>query len=492
MEGPWGDRPSEPTAVQPPASFARVLLANLRAGFRVARFNSVGRRQFVTTGGQVLASLVVVAILLLGYTFLVWRDSENLPRALQAGWFEMLAVSFISLLLAAYLISLATGLRGGLRTLGVISVSSMLMPLGVLLVLGAEVDSLARYLDRSDAFSWLYHVPYIALTLAAIWCLTTLARSLRVTCLLTGMLPAFLSLFLIGAFFAPLMFDWRHTDDEAVAAIEDDESPIPYDLDVEETFYAQPSRVDRAVALTEESRRGVTDLYFVGFGSYATQNVFRSEVEKVSALFADRFDTAGRSVELINHADTVSTQPIASVSNLRRLLSGLAGRMDRDEDVLFLFLTSHGSEGILSVDFYPLELNSLRADELDRMLEAAGIKWRVIVVSACYSGSFIEPLKDENSLIITASRRDRTSFGCSNENEYTYFGDAYFNQALRRERDFIAGFEQARKTIAAREAAEDLTPSEPQIHVGAAIRERLKELESRLNSVNAAASNYGG
>ena len=85
------------------------------------------------------------------------------------------------------------------------------------------------------------------------------------------------------------------------------------------------------------------------------------------------------------------------------------------------------------------------------MLDDAGIKWRIIVVSACYSGGFIDPLKDEHTLIMTASAANRTSFGCGNGSEATYFGDALFQHALRFEDSFVKAFQHARERIAERE-----------------------------------------
>ena len=102
------------------------------------------------------------------------------------------------------------------------------------------------------------------------------------------------------------------------------------------------------------------------------------------------------------------------------------------------------------------------------------------MISACYSGSFMDALKDEHTLVITAAAEDRTSFGCSDEREWTYFGDAYINTALRQERSFTVAFEVARKIIERREKTEGLTPSSPQIYLGAAMREKLSALEERL------------
>jgi hypothetical protein len=132
------------------------------------------------------------------------------------------------------------------------------------------------------------------------------------------------------------------------------------------------------------------------------------------------------------------------------------------------------------VDFWPLRLNPIDPPALKQALDQSGIKWKVIVVSACYSGGFIGPLKDDNSLIITASSASKQSFGCGNESESTYLAKALFDEALRETYSFELAFEAARKSIAQREREQNFTPSEPQIHVGGAMRGKLRQVESRL------------
>jgi len=264
-------------------------------------------------------------------------------------------------------------------------------------------------------------------------------------------------------------------------------SPDPR-VDTERTYYAQPALVEAKLAALAPERPGVVDLYFVGFAGTSTQDVFLKEARFAQKLFDDRFDTRNRSLILVNNPATIKDLPVASVSNLRAVLAGVARKMNLEEDVLFLFLTSHGSRHVFSVYFPELALDDLGDRELREMLDQAGIKWRVIVISACYSGSFVDALKNERTLILTAASAERTSFGCSSENDFTYFGDAFFNDALRKDRSFIGAFERARSTIAQREVKEKLTPSEPQIFVGAAMKAKLHELEERLAKSRAAAA----
>ncbi len=264
------------------------------------------------------------------------------------------------------------------------------------------------------------------------------------------------------------------------------ESSLYSELNLEEIYYAQQPLLRQATASLLRQRPGVTDLYFVGFAGYAYEDVFLREVEYSKKLFDERFDARGRSVALANSLRTVGSRPLANTHNLQALLRHIGGVIDAREDMVFLFLTSHGAAGRLAVEFGPLGLNDLGARALKPMLDDAGIKWRIVVVSACYSGGFVDALKTDYSLIITASREDRASFGCSNEHDMTYFGKAFFDEQLRHGHSFVAAFENAAAAIAAREQKQGLPSSLPQIHVGRAMRAKLHEFETRLEGLASA------
>ncbi len=145
-------------------------------------------------------------------------------------------------------------------------------------------------------------------------------------------------------------------------------------------------------------------------------------------------------------------------------------------------LTSHGSrDHKLSMEYPPLEMNDIDPRKIKAILDNAGIKWRVIVISACYSGGFIEPLIDENTLIMTASDKNKNSFGCGHDGDYTYFGQALFGKHLKRGRDFPTAFYAAKKDIEARETEESLETSMPQIRIGENIEKQLLLLTDRLD-----------
>jgi hypothetical protein len=251
----------------------------------------------------------------------------------------------------------------------------------------------------------------------------------------------------------------------------------------EDAFYEQPKVLERELAAVKPGRRGVIDIYFIGIGGYADQDVFMKEINAVSRLFQERFDTGGKTIRLVNNRKTLASAPVASVTSLRASLMRVAEVMDKDEDLLFLFLTSHGSQTHrFALDLWPLQLQELEPAKLRELLDESGIKHRVIIVSACYSGGFVNPLKNENTLVIAASAVDKNSFGCTNEAEWTYFGKAYFDEALRKTHSFVDAFESAKPVIAEWEKKEGHIASEPQMVLGETIKPKLLKLARQLDS----------
>ncbi len=129
----------------------------------------------------------------------------------------------------------------------------------------------------------------------------------------------------------------------------------------------------------------------------------------------------------------------------------------------FLYFTSHGSpRGIV---FGPDRMISPML--MDRLVDGwCGERPTVVVVSACFSGVFADQLAAPNRMIMTAARRDRSSFGCSEDATYPYF-DGCVLDSLPTAPDFLALADQAALCVERREQEEGLSPaSGPQTVVG--------------------------
>jgi len=264
---------------------------------------------------------------------------------------------------------------------------------------------------------------------------------------------------------------------------------------VEIALYGQRRLLDRTLAAVAKQDPKRIDMYLLAIAGDGTQEVFRREVEFVREQFAKRFGTRARTVTLVNSRNTVGTLPMATITSVRESLKTIAARMDRENDVLFLFLTSHGSkEHELSLSLAELGLAGLNAPKLGELLRASGIRWKVVVVSACYGGGFADALHDDGTLVIAAARHDRQSFGCADENDFTYFGRAFFKEALPHSRSFQEAFGKAEALVRQWELEHAAVPAEspvpkaspegqlslPQMRSGKHVERQLKRFWSQL------------
>lgn len=242
--------------------------------------------------------------------------------------------------------------------------------------------------------------------------------------------------------------------------------------------------VAKQVAALPRQRPGIPDLYVIGVAGDGTQDVFRNEVTYLDELMRQRFHARG-TLNLLSHPDSVGAtpRPLASYDNLYDAVIGTAKRMDRREDILLLYLTMHGTpEHELALHFPPYMDDALTPDDIAYILDKARIGNRVIVISACYSGGFIRRLQGDDTLLLTAARSDRPSFGCDSDSNATFFGRAWLVEGLNRGSDFVGAFRHAEGRIAAWEDAEGFEPSHPQLSEGQAIRATLADWRSRLDA----------
>ncbi|MFT5658079.1 MAG: hypothetical protein ACI9KN_001358 [Gammaproteobacteria bacterium] len=244
----------------------------------------------------------------------------------------------------------------------------------------------------------------------------------------------------------------------------------------ETLLYNQNTLLVKSWASLEANDPAKVELYFLGIAGDGSQAVFRREIQFVQNHFDRHLNTAGKSIALINAKQTIDDIPLATITSVRASLEKIADKMDVDNDILFIYLSSHGSKAFdFSLHQPAMALPDISAETLRQIIDESPIRWKVIVVSACYSGGFIPALQDAQSLIITAAAAEKTSFGCSNEAEFTYFGEAYFKDALSQTNDFERAFDIATKIVKTREKEQDYDHSNPQINKPGAILDQLEK-----------------
>jgi hypothetical protein len=456
-----------------PAAYARALVS----GWRVFTLRRVTREQLTPTP-EVFAALIATDVLV---TFAFCLAIVGLRGEFNVYEFQRL-LAFVPAVLLVGLIARRYDARREVLVLPT-ALAAATVPFTILtsgLYLLAQhgwMPLLELYWSYFDDFVIGWSVIVI---LAAVWRLTAASPRARAIVSVCAVV-----LLVVPTLWAPQGFLWAPRYDESAGGA----AATFHSLAEEKAFYAQHDALERELAAVEPERPGITDLYVLAAALYAGEDVFMKEIKMITALFKERFESGGRTVTLVNNPKTLHAHPVASRTSLARALQHLGELMNTDEDVLFLYLTSHGSEKHeLAVDFRPIRFEPIDPAALRAALDESGIRWRVVVVSACYSGGFVDMLRNDQTLVITASSAERQSFGCGSASDATYLAQALFGEALKETHSFEAAFERAKDLIEQWEREKGFTPSLPQIHAGQAIRAKLAEIERRLEPRQAPAA----
>jgi hypothetical protein len=235
---------------------------------------------------------------------------------------------------------------------------------------------------------------------------------------------------------------------------------------------AQPSLLQREFTGLAPSRRDQTEIYTLAIAGWADLDVFVKELDGALAAIASVLPIKDHTVRLINRRETVNTVPLANVQNFTAAVHAIANIMDKDKDVFILLMTSHGDRTGFALQL-PGSITELTPRQVAAALDGEGVKNRVVIVSACYSGIFAPPLANDNTIVMTAADAHHSSFGCAPERDWTYFGDAFFRQSLHPGADFKNAFDHARVLIRGWEIVDRAVPSNPQGSFGGALVGKL-------------------
>jgi hypothetical protein len=259
-----------------------------------------------------------------------------------------------------------------------------------------------------------------------------------------------------------------------------------------------------ALAKLAPQRPGVVDTYVLS-ASFWNDPVFENEASQAAAVLARRYDAAERTVILSagRGARAQRTYASASPNNFNAAIGKIAKVMDPKEDLLVVFVTSHGGQdGAVALQEAGRLGGALRALHLRTSLQAAGIQTKLVIVSACFSGHFILPFSNPDTVVLTAAAADKTSFGCEPSRDWTFFGDALFNHALRGGASVTQAFDEARgiittwetdmhdvwqaKPAAARAREQEPLASNPQVAAGERALGVITAAESYGNAISCA------
>jgi len=242
---------------------------------------------------------------------------------------------------------------------------------------------------------------------------------------------------------------------------------------------AEHRRISTARDSLKPQRPGVVDAYVIVVALDGNP-VFGREAREAGRVLANRFDAVGRTIVLANDEGQSKADGPGSPHTLALALARVAELMDRKEDVLVLYSTSHGvpNEGLVYKDM-DRGAGIISPERLAGMLQPLGFKNRLLMLQACFSGQFVPALKAPGSVVVTAAAEDRSSFGCQAGNDWTLFGDALINHALRQPLPFDLQLRRATALISAAEEEAKLPASNPQISIGSDTASWMNALDAR-------------
>ncbi|WP_373187770.1 C13 family peptidase [Halopseudomonas sp.] len=259
----------------------------------------------------------------------------------------------------------------------------------------------------------------------------------------------------------------------------DESAPVDTPAPLTEKILAEDlQRLNDQIGSLEAERPGVADAYFLAVGGDGSESVFMRDIQVAKAGLQAQFDVENRAIMLLNHRD-YETYPLATRPSIATALQALDGQMNPEEDLLFIHLVSHGGrDGQLLLQQPGIELPNLSPEDFAEMLESLNARRKVLVISACYSGHWLNQLKDSDTLILTSARDDRTSFGCGDDSEMTWFTKALYQSIGLSLDDPDAMSEQINGQVRAWEeeiGMEEGSWSYPQFHLGADLRQWLQQ-----------------
>ncbi|MGC6400529.1 C13 family peptidase [Sphingomonas sp. FW199] len=238
-------------------------------------------------------------------------------------------------------------------------------------------------------------------------------------------------------------------------------------------------RLAAGVDALKPQRPGMVDAYVLVAGM-DSDPVFGREAREAARVLERRYQAQGRTILLAGTDGTgPSTLPMGSPANIESALSAIAARMDRKEDVLILYTTSHGAPWGIVYHDGDSGFGAISPFRLWSTLDTLEIDRAMVMISACYSGVFIPLLSKSTRVIATAASSRRPSFGCAAENDWTFFGDALVNRALRKPQPFADAAAEAQGLVAGWEKTAGVESSEPQLFVGEDARTWLTALDAR-------------
>jgi hypothetical protein len=437
---------------------------NLVAGARLTLFRPVDRLQFRVDSLQLLLLVLLSALMDIGADWLRYGPDAELSFAAVGSELAATALLVLTAALLAWwsrqrevLLALPVVVLAAFILLQFVNVAIDIVPEAA--IPGGEIGD---YFVRLALTAWV-----VAVLLRSAWVAQGTAPARAGRAAVAGLLLA-LPLYLPSGILPAN--PWWEIEGETLGELSAASEPV---------LALQRQLQDDALAELEDHAAGGTDLYFVGFAPDGAGGTWRDRMDAARRVMEGHWGASKRTLVYVNDPRTVTEAPIATITHLREALAEVAAASDPDEDVVMLYLGGRANpDGSMSVSLPPLDLVQLSGAGLRSLLDEQGFRWRVVVLSVCAPGPFIEALADDHTVVIANAGADAEVGECARRGEPVSFGDAFFNEAMPRTNSLTAAFELARSRLADPEIAGGRR-NVPFLHIGAAIAGKLDSVKGR-------------
>ena len=151
----------------------------------------------------------------------------------------------------------------------------------------------------------------------------------------------------------------------------------------------EEQRLDTALRRLAPQRPGTVDAYVIAI-ALDSDPVFAREARAAGDVLQRRYDAVGRTIILAGSGgDSDRPSPSGSPASLVRAMARIAELMDESEDVLVLYSTSHGTPLGLTWREGDRDMASITPKQMRDWLDRNGIRNRLLILSACFSGIFV-------------------------------------------------------------------------------------------------------
>ncbi|WGM38405.1 C13 family peptidase [Caulobacter sp. NIBR1757] len=214
---------------------------------------------------------------------------------------------------------------------------------------------------------------------------------------------------------------------------------------------------------------------FAGAHNEGDTEAFDNARRDVARALVERMGFSAENVRQFSVRPQRYNEPGLGQSRLFEIHGGLAQVAQKAKGGCLFYFTSHGIQygAFLNAEDSRKQTVILPQVMAELIDSACPGRPSVVIISTCFSGVNVPALSQPNRLVMTAAAKDRSSFGCGQQNTYPYFDDCFL-QSVKVVKTLGALPPAITACVERMERETGMSPpSLPQVDVGSSLRPML-------------------